>query len=685
MMTPSLEQRLVRGRYLFPVGMCATLLACLVIDWGIALNAIYTRDVRLKEGERRLTHAVATVSQLIDQTLDSYDLTLTGIADVVIERGGLAKQPDREMHDLLARRIQSTAGLHWISLIRPDGSHADFSLAFPAPPWDLSKRQHFQVWVNKPDSELFISPLVKGKLDRPNIIPVSHRIEKNGAFLGVAAAGMEPKALLHLLADQGLANGYHLEVLLHGNERLGCWSSAGECDVASDEVQLPPNRLDDATVEQQSVHGYPVIVRGMLERAQWLQPWNDGLWRVVMVALLSNMGFIVLAAFALRQIRHRQLAFDQLQLANASLKHKTTELTVQAKTLQEAVQDARTANRSKSEFLANMSHEIRTPMHAVIGLSQVLLKGDIPERLRANISVIHDNAEQLLRLLNDILDLSRVESGKLQILCEPCRVEDVVAGVHHMFAALAHEKGLRLRCSIDASANQQVETDSLRLRQILGNLLSNAIKFTAQGEVQLQVTGQAAGDGRLSLRFQVSDTGIGIAPEQLASIFEPFTQADGSVARRYGGTGLGLAISQQLAHLLGGEISVHSTPGQGSVFLLKISLPMLETNANALGVSLGDQPPAQWADACGEWPSDFDFAALDAQLLALDQALAGQWVSARAQSSAIHATLPASMQADFAPTAEMVQKLSFNHARKRLSAFQARVRKMADDTVEARG
>jgi two-component system sensor histidine kinase/response regulator len=309
-------------------------------------------------------------------------------------------------------------------------------------------------------------------------------------------------------------------------------------------------------------------VAGAIKRSEYAQNWGVGIGSFMLLVIAALTLWVTRGILVLE--RHVAERSRMLVSVNQELEHEIHKLRAaeEAKIQAEAAKsEAETANQIKDEFLANMSHEIRTPMNAIIGLSHLCLQTVMSVKQQDYLKKINGSAKSLLRILNDILDVSKIEAGKMEIEQTTFELEDVMGNVATIVGNRAHEKKIEFLLQTTPDVPQLLIGDPLRLSQVLINLAGNAVKFTQHGEVIVRVARARETNEEVVLRFSVIDTGIGMTQQEIDKLFHPFTQADSSTTRKFGGTGLGLTISKRLVEMMGGRIWVESNPGFGSRFI----------------------------------------------------------------------------------------------------------------------
>ena len=351
---------------------------------------------------------------------------------------------------------------------------------------------------------------------------------------------------------------FRYEQLVRFSYRLddGRWTDARERVVSIASLGPGPHRLEIRSRVRSEPDSTRVAVAAFQVDPRWWELW----W--------FRLGFLILAGLALwratARYRHRQVEH--------AVRQRTAELESERATMLEAKRQADEARDAKGRFLANISHEIRTPLNGIIGLSRLLEGMSVPPEALETIRMIRSSGDTLLKLINDVLDFSKVDAGKLELEIAPFHLRQCLEESVGVFGAVAAEKALYLHCHLAPDLPEFAAGDATRLRQVVMNLVSNGLKFTDSGDVTLSARVSRQDEAGYAITIEVRDTGIGIAPDQLARLFSSFHQADASITRRYGGTGLGLAISQRLVALMGGDITVESTPGKGSCFAFTVAM-----------------------------------------------------------------------------------------------------------------
>ena len=555
-----------RSLSLRALGLGSLALICTIIG----SNVIFLSNLRessLQTAEANLARYSLMLVEEADRSFKSVDLVLSSVGDYLGRREVTDSasyqriMSDQATHLLLKEKITGLPQIDAVTMINAQGKLINFSRYWPIPDVNVSDRDYFKALKADPNLETFISAPIQNRGSGTWNIYIARRLnDPNGEFMGLLLGAMSLQYFENFFASTSLGVGSSVSLVREEgtllasypqSENIGKQSSGTGQRALAAGGNIRDLSANDQTMRIRSARmlpNYPVLVEVAQTEDNVLRSWRGMAELLGAMSLVSTI-VVLIAVFVIARWWKKQ---EQL------------------------TQAAEAANAAKSAFLAMMSHEIRTPMNAVLGLTSTLLETNLDAEQRGSLLAVHDAGDNLLGILNDILDFSKLEAGRLSLEHIAFSPEALVQNTLSIIGPRASAKGLVIRSVNDSVLPLALKGDAGRIRQVLLNLLSNAVKFTATGEVVVS-TRCLAQDGKLAtIEWAVSDTGIGIAPENIGNLFANFVQADNSISRRFGGSGLGLAICKRLVEQMGGEIKVISTRGQGSTFRFSLTLPVAE-------------------------------------------------------------------------------------------------------------
>ena len=570
---------------------CAWLLLMLMVV-GDATILFNLRESALRSKQANSGTVSLILAEQADRSLQGIDLVLGSLADQLTQDGVTdaasfaAKLSGHDIHIQLQEKLTGLPYINAIALISADGRLINFSRYWPVPEISVADRDYYQVTLENPELSHYISEPVLSRANGTWTVFLIRRVNgPDGTLAGLLLGAVDLQYFEDLYRSASLGPDSTITLLRNDGVLFARYPRTSAIGRHFPDLRPPPPDATGPTVTRgispidglmriktgSRLPNYPMFVHVTITEASVLAEWRNIAWTLGLITATCVVFIIIATLATARGWRHqRVVGLERAERAEAERACALSE----AELAREREKSAEEASKAKSSFLAMMSHEIRTPMNAVLGLAGTLLDEALSPQQRRSVEAIRDSGDSLLRIINDILDFSKLDAGRMTLEDTPFSPATLTHNIVSILGPRATAKGLAIGATCEPSLPAALLGDAGRIRQILLNLVSNAVKFTERGTVAIEALSVGQTAGTATVEWVISDTGIGISADSIRGLFGEFIQMDNSIHRRFGGSGLGLAICKRLTDQMGGTIGVTSTLGQGTIFRVRLTLPL---------------------------------------------------------------------------------------------------------------